>query len=55
VGEFPGGKSIYVMDGPFEKKFIDSEGLVIIYNGKSTAVVVAVKPGGRIPAVRVAR
>jgi len=55
VGEFPVGKSIYVMDGPFEKKFIDREGLVVIYQGKSTAVVVAVKPGGRIPAIRVAR
>jgi hypothetical protein len=52
VGEFPVGKYVYVMDGPFERKFIDREGLAVIYRGKSTAVVVAVKPGGPIPAKR---
>ncbi len=55
AGEFPVGKSIYVMDGPFEKTFIDREGLFVIYRGASTAVVVAVKPGGRIPPVRIGR
>jgi len=53
AGEFPVGKSIYVMDGTFDRKFIDREGLVVIYQGGSTAVVVAVKPGGRIPAIRI--
>lgn len=53
AGEFPAGKSIYVMDGPFDRKFIEREGLVVIYQGEWTSVVVAVKPGGAIPAVRI--
>ena len=46
VGEFPVGKSVYVMHGPFERAFIEREGLVVIYRGKSGEVVVAVRPGG---------
>jgi hypothetical protein len=53
AGEFPSGKAMYVMDGPFDRKFIEREGLVVIYQGKSTAVVVAVRPDGRIPPVRI--
>jgi hypothetical protein len=53
AGEFPVGKSMYVMDGPFDRKFIEREGLVVIYQGESTAVVVAVKPGGPIPPNRI--
>lgn len=48
-GEFPPGKAMYVMDGPFDKKFIEREGLVVIYRGKTTAVVIAVRPDGPIP------
>ena len=47
AGEFPSGKAMYVMDGPFDRKFIEQEGLVVIYQGASTAVVVAVRPAGQ--------
>jgi hypothetical protein len=47
--EMPSGKSVYVLHGPYEKQFIDKEGLTIIYRGEMTDVVVAVKPGGRVP------
>jgi hypothetical protein len=53
AGEFPSGKAMYVMDGPFDRKFIEREGLVVIYQGESTAVVVAVRPDGAIPPVGV--
>jgi len=53
AGEFPSGKAIYVMDGPFDRKFIEQERLVVIYQGESTAVVVAVRPDGPIPPVRI--
>jgi hypothetical protein len=49
VGEFPVGKPVYVMHGPFEKPFIEREGLAIIYRGRSGEVVVAVRPGGAVP------
>ena len=55
AGEFPSGLSMYVVDGPFDRKFIEREGLVVIYHGKWTAVVVAVRPEGAIPAVRIDR
>jgi hypothetical protein len=53
AGEFPSGKAMYVMDGTFDRKFIEREGLVVIYQGESTAVVVAVRPDGSIPPVRI--
>lgn len=53
AGEFPSGRSMYVMDGPFDRKFIDREGLVVIYQGEWTAVVVAVRTDGPIPPVRI--
>jgi hypothetical protein len=53
AGEFPVGRAMYVTDGPFDRKFIEREGLVVIYQGEWTAVVVAVKPGGVIPVVRI--
>jgi len=51
VGEFPVGKSVYVMHGVFERPFIDREGLAVVYRGRSGEVVVAVRPDGRIPPV----
>lgn len=54
AGDFPLGRAIYVMHGPFQRPFIEREGLAIIYRGKSGEVVVAVKPGGPIPGVGVA-
>ena len=53
AGGFPSGWAMYVMDGPFDRKFIDREGLVVIYQGEWTAVVVAVRPDGVIPPVRI--
>jgi hypothetical protein len=37
------GKSVYVMNGLFEKEFLDREKLVVVYRGKSTPVVIAVR------------
>jgi hypothetical protein len=51
AGEFPPGRSIYVMHGPFERAFIEREGLAIIYRGKSGEMVVAVRPDGPIRVV----
>jgi hypothetical protein len=45
----PAGKSIYVLHGWNERGFIDREKLVVIYRGKSTDVLVAVRPDGPIP------
>jgi hypothetical protein len=53
AGAFPVGRAIYVMHGPFERPFIEREGLVVIYRGKAGEVVVAVPPGGVVPGVRV--
>jgi len=43
------GRSIYVMDGVLWREFIDKEKLVVVYRGKFSDVVVAVKPHGPIP------
>jgi len=40
------GKSVYVMGVTYHQAFIDAEKLKVIYHGKSTDVVVAVRPGG---------
>jgi hypothetical protein len=47
--ELSAGRSIYVMDGVFWRKFIDREKLAIVYRGKFSDVVVAVRPDGPIP------
>ncbi len=47
--QLPEDKSIYVVDGPFDRDFIEKEKLAIIYRGDLTAVVIAVRPGGKIP------
>jgi hypothetical protein len=46
----PLGESVYVMNQQFEREFLEREKLVVVYRGKSTDVVVAVRPGGVIPA-----
>jgi hypothetical protein len=53
--EPPPGKTIYVMNGLFEREFLEREKLVVVYRGKSTDVVIAVKPGGAIPATPIER
>jgi len=45
----PASKSIYVLHGLYERGVLDKEKLAVVYHGKSTDVVVAVRPGGRIP------
>ena len=40
----PSGKAIYVLQAPYDQPFIDREQLRVIYRGKSTEVVVAVRP-----------
>jgi hypothetical protein len=43
--QLPAGRSIYVVGEPFERDFIQQQGLVVIYRGKTTEAVVAVRPG----------
>ena len=38
------GKAVYVLAAPFQQAFIDEQKLRVIYHGKSTDVVVAVRP-----------
>ncbi len=45
----PADKFVYVMSRVNERSFIDKEKLVIVYRGKFSDTVVAVKPGGPIP------
>jgi hypothetical protein len=49
----PTGKSIYVLHGPFYRPFIEKEHLVVIYQGPTTDVVVAVRSDGPIPLVKI--
>jgi hypothetical protein len=44
------GRSVYVLPGGYYRPFIEQERLVVVYRGKSSDVVVAVKPDGAIPA-----
>jgi hypothetical protein len=44
------GNSIYVLPGLYYRVFIEKANLMVVYRGKSTDVVVAVKPDGAIPA-----
>ena len=50
--DHPFSKTINVLEGTYEKGFIEREGLVVIYQGESTGVVIAVRPDGPIPALR---
>jgi hypothetical protein len=49
----PDKKWIYVLHGLFDRDFLKQEKLVVVYRGRSTDVVVAVRPGGPIPAIRI--
>ena len=40
----PSGKAVYVLAVPFQQAFIDEQKLRVIYHGKSTDVIVAVRP-----------
>jgi hypothetical protein len=51
--EFPTGKSIYVIPEGYYREFIQKQQLAIVYRGKLSDVVVAVKPDGPIPPVAV--
>jgi hypothetical protein len=52
ANEFPVGKSIYVMHAGYSGELIEKQRLVVLYRGKSTEVVVAVRPDGPIPLKR---
>lgn len=49
--DFPAGKSIYVLHRGYFREFIQRERLTVVYRGKLSEVVVAVRPG--IPAAMV--
>jgi hypothetical protein len=46
---FPTGKSIYVLHAGYFREFIKKERLAIVYRGRISEVVVAVRPDGPIP------
>jgi len=48
-GDPPCGISVYVLPESYYQPFIKKANLVVVYRGKSTDVVVAVKPDGVIP------
>jgi hypothetical protein len=50
VPELTAGKPIYVLSGAIWREFIEKEGLMTVYRGNFSDVVVAVRPGGIIPA-----
>jgi hypothetical protein len=47
----PLDKQIYVLNGLFERSFLEKEKLVVVYRGKSTDMVVAVRPDGPVPTI----
>jgi hypothetical protein len=49
MGDVPSGKPVYVLRG-YQWDVLRKEHLVVIYRGKSTDVVIAVRQGGAIPA-----
>lgn len=51
----PAGKPVYVMSRVNQRSFIDREKLAIVYWGKFSDTVIAVKPGGPIPAAPTSR
>jgi hypothetical protein len=42
------GKPVYVLHSLMDRKFIDREGLAIVYRGALTDIVVAVRPEARL-------
>ena len=55
LDDHPVAKTINVLEGTYEKDFIERDGLVVIYQGESTGIVIAVRPGGPIPPLRIDR
>jgi hypothetical protein len=53
--QMPIGKSIYVLESSYYQGFIEKNRLVVVYRGKLTDVVVAVKPDGPIPPTMIER
>jgi hypothetical protein len=53
TAEPPVDRSIYVLHGLFDRGFLDKQKLVVVYRGKSTDIVVAVRPDGPIPPIRI--
>ena len=51
--DHPVSKDINVLEGTYEHDFIESEGLVVIYQGETTPVVIAVRPYGPVPPTRI--
>jgi hypothetical protein len=49
------GKSIYVMSQVNQRSFIDQEKLVVVYRGRYSDTVIAVKPGGPLRAAPIGR
>jgi hypothetical protein len=47
--EPPSGRSLYVMNAVTQRQVIDERKLVVIYRGRFSDVVIAVKPDGPIP------
>jgi hypothetical protein len=47
------GRSVYVLNELFDVEFLIKEKLVVVYRGKSTGLVIAIKPGGSIPAAMI--
>jgi len=55
MDDHPASKTINVLEGTYEKGFIERDGLAVIYQGESTGVVIAVRPDGPIPPLRIDR
>jgi hypothetical protein len=51
----PADKSIYVMSEVNQRSFIDQQKLVVVYRGKFSDTVIAVKPDGPIPSTMIDR
>jgi hypothetical protein len=47
--DLPVSKTVYVLHGGHEGPFIEKGRLTIVYRGKSSEIVVAVRPGGPVP------
>jgi len=47
----PPGKSVYVMSGVDQRNFIAKEKLVVVYRGKLSDLVIAVRPNAPIPPI----
>ena len=55
VPDPPLGRSLYVINAVTQRGVIDGQNLVVIYRGKVTDVVVAVKRDGAIPPIMIDR